>query len=99
MRAILEAMAGPMTEQPEMDAWRRDVRRLVQATIDALPTRYGDVLEWKYIDGLSVREIGSQLDVGPKAAESLLTRARNAFREVILEMADTPDALQPPGID
>ena len=28
-----------------------------------------------------MREIARRLDLGPKAAESLLTRARNAFRE------------------
>ena len=43
--------------------------------------RYGRALEWKYLEGLSVKEIAGRLRVGPKAAESLLTRARNAFRE------------------
>jgi RNA polymerase sigma-70 factor (ECF subfamily) len=53
----------------------------VQATVDTLPDRYSDVLEWKYVDGLSVDEIAAQLNIGVKAAESLLTRAREAFRE------------------
>jgi DNA-directed RNA polymerase specialized sigma24 family protein len=39
------------------------------------------VLEWKYIHELSVQEIAERLGVGYKAAESLLTRARAAFRE------------------
>ena len=93
IRAILEAVAAPVEEQPEMQAWRSDIRRLVQATMDALPERYGDVLEWKYIDGLPVADIAARLDIGAKAAESLLTRARGAFREAILAMADAPDAL------
>ena len=46
-----------------------------------MPKHYGDILEWKYVDGLSVADIAARLGVGPKAAESLLTRARNAFRE------------------
>jgi DNA-directed RNA polymerase specialized sigma24 family protein len=49
--------------------------------LDQLPTRYGDALEWKYGEGLSVKEIATRLGVGPKAAESLLTRARQAFRD------------------
>jgi RNA polymerase sigma-70 factor (ECF subfamily) len=53
----------------------------VQATLDHLPGRYGQVLEWKYIQGLSVDEIATRLGVGYKAAESLLTRARGAFRD------------------
>jgi DNA-directed RNA polymerase specialized sigma24 family protein len=31
--------------------------------------------------GLSVEEIAERLGLGPKAAESLLSRARQAFRE------------------
>jgi RNA polymerase sigma-70 factor (ECF subfamily) len=61
-----------------------------------LPQRYGDVLEWKYIDGLEVAEIARRLEVGPKAAESVLGRARAAFRDALLELAAVPDALQPP---
>lgn len=97
LRAILEALTAPAAEQPEVGAWQRDVRRLVQATVDTLPERYGEVLEWKYVDGLSVKEIAAQLDLGAKAAESLLTRARSAFREAIVALAEAPDALRPPG--
>ncbi len=50
-------------------------------TLDYLPRRYGDALEWKYIEGISVAEIGARLKIAPKAAESLLTRARSAFRD------------------
>jgi RNA polymerase sigma-70 factor, ECF subfamily len=60
---------------------RRETARLVQLVLDRLPRRYGDALEWKYIEGLSVSEIASRLDVGTKAAESLLSRARAAFRD------------------
>lgn len=96
VRAILEALSAPVTMQPEMQTWQRDVRRLVQATVDALPARYGDVLEWKYIEGWSVREIAARLELSTKAAESLLTRARAAFRDGIVEIAGDVDALQPP---
>ena len=85
-RAILESLAAPESEQPEAGAWQAQVHRVVVATLDALPGRYGDVLEWKYIDGLSVREIAGRLSLGEKAAESLLTRARTSFREAISGM-------------
>jgi RNA polymerase sigma-70 factor (ECF subfamily) len=96
LRAVLESISAPATERPEVAAWQADVHRLIQATMDALPPRYGDVLEWKYVDGLPVAEIARRLEIGPKAAESLLTRARVAFRGVMLELAATPDGLQPP---
>lgn len=96
VRAILEAFAAPATEQPDLRAWQQDVRRLVQATVDTLPEHYSDILEWKYVDGWSVADIAGHLNIGTKAAESLLTRARSAFREAILALVETPDALHPP---
>jgi RNA polymerase sigma-70 factor (ECF subfamily) len=97
VRAVLEALAAPAADRPEFAAWRRDIARLVEATVDALPDHYAAVLEWKYVDGLPVAEIATRLGIGSKAAESLLTRARLAFREAITAMAATADALQPPG--
>jgi len=77
IRAALESLGGD-----ENLLQRRETARLVQAVLDQLPFRYGDALEWKYIDGLSVAEIAARLGVTPKAAESTLTRARGAFRDV-----------------
>jgi RNA polymerase sigma-70 factor (ECF subfamily) len=67
--------------------------RLIQAALDGLPHHYGDVLEWKYVDGLSVQEIAARLAIGPKAAESCLTRARGAFREAIAAIGGSVDGL------
>lgn len=95
LRALIESIAAPIDLQPENEAWRSELVRLVQATVDALPSHYGDVLEWKYVDGLSVFDIAQRLSVGPKAAESLLTRAREAFREAMMELTDVSDVLKP----
>lgn len=80
-RAVLEAIAALSGEDPEQEYHRSELSRLVHATIDHLPGRYGDALVWKYLEGRSVEEIGARLGLGYKAAESLLTRARQAFRE------------------
>ena len=79
--AMLDAITLLSRDDPETELHRREVSRLVQATLDRLPGPYGDALEWKYIEGLSVEEIGRRLGLGYKAAESLLTRAREAFRK------------------
>jgi len=81
IRAALELLGAPNLEDPVHSARRAEVGRIVQLILDHLPGRYGDVLEWKYVQGMSVNEIAERLHVGPKAAESLLTRARDAFRE------------------
>jgi RNA polymerase sigma-70 factor (ECF subfamily) len=49
--------------------------------MDDLPEQYRLALEWKYIDGLSVRQIAERLALTEKAAESILFRARREFRE------------------
>lgn len=81
LKIALEAAAGAASPSPEAEAGRRELSRLVQLTLDQLPGRYGQALEWKYIQELSVDEIASRLGLGYKATESLLTRARHAFRD------------------
>ena len=65
---------------PEAVLLREEGARLVHMALDGLPERYARALEWKYLDCIPVNEIAWRLGVGPKAAESLLTRARQAFR-------------------
>jgi RNA polymerase sigma-70 factor (ECF subfamily) len=95
--AILESLAAPAADVPEERVWREQLVALIQTTLDALPEHYGDILEWKYVDGLSVNEIGVRLAIGAKAAESLLTRARGAFRERIVTLGDLGE-LTPAGL-
>jgi RNA polymerase sigma-70 factor (ECF subfamily) len=80
VRAALESLAA-VENDIEGDLLRKELSHLVQVTLDYLPTRYGDALEWKYIEGLSVKQIASRLQISVKAAESLLSRARGAFRD------------------
>ena len=79
IRAVLEVLAaGEATAEDE--TLRSEMTRRVHLTLDHLPQHYGQALEWKYFEGLSVAEIATRLDMGTKAAESMLTRARDAFR-------------------
>jgi RNA polymerase sigma-70 factor (ECF subfamily) len=64
---------------------RREQAERVARALVALPERYEAVLRAKYLDGQSVAEIAAASGDSPKAIESLLTRARQAFREVYLE--------------
>jgi RNA polymerase sigma-70 factor (ECF subfamily) len=63
--------------------------------LDSLPDQYCEVLEWKYIDGCSVEEIGELLGTGQIAAQSMLARARAAFRESLQNVfgSDAHDVL------
>jgi RNA polymerase sigma-70 factor (ECF subfamily) len=80
-RVILDAIAALSDDDPEREYERRELSRLVHVALDHLPGKYKEALVCKYLEGASVEEIGRRLDLGYKAAESLLTRARQAFRE------------------
>ena len=81
VRAALESLPATLPGGPEQVLETKERSRLVQVVLDRLPARYGNALEWKYVDELSVAEIAARLGLSLKAAESLLTRAREAFRE------------------
>jgi RNA polymerase sigma-70 factor (ECF subfamily) len=80
LRAALESI-GAAAEAPDAGLARADTSRIVQLVLDHLPPRYSRALEWKYLEELSVDDIAARMQCTPKAAESLLTRAREAFRD------------------
>ena len=86
VRAALESL-DRATDGPADLAFRRELSRLVQVALDHLPLRYGRVLQWKYLEDQSVRDIAARLGVSSKAAESTLTRARRAFRDSFPELS------------
>jgi RNA polymerase sigma-70 factor (ECF subfamily) len=87
VEAALSSTSEARRWDPELSLQRSELAERVHAALDELPSPYGSVLEWKYIDGLSARDIATRLALSVKAAESLLTRARVAFRE---RFADRP---------
>lgn len=83
LRSALESIEAPAADEPQHGYVSSETRRIVQSVLDRLPARYGEALEWKYIEGHSVEEIGELLGVGRTAAQSILARARTAFREAL----------------
>lgn len=81
VRGALESLAAEERETPDRQHARSELARLVQVALDSLPTHYANALEWKYVDGYSVEEIAVMLKQGPVATQSILARARQAFRE------------------
>jgi RNA polymerase sigma-70 factor (ECF subfamily) len=53
----------------------------IASALSTLPEHYESVLRAKYLDQLAVAEIAAERTETPKAIESLLTRARAAFRD------------------
>jgi RNA polymerase sigma-70 factor, ECF subfamily len=87
MQRAVESIAAPTDEEPMQVYTAGETRRLIQFVIDRMPPHYADVLEWKYVDSESVVRIGERLGIGQAAAQSLLARARSAFREALVSLA------------
>lgn len=68
----------------------RESSELVHETLDTIPPHYARALELKYLERLPVKEIAARLALGPKAVESILTRARGAFRRCWQEKLNAP---------
>ncbi len=69
------------SQRQEVVERREEVRQI----LDSLPDQARIVLEWKYIDKVSVREISDRMGISEKAVESILFRGRREFRERILK--------------
>ncbi len=93
VQAALESLSIDPGD-PESSRKNDEIARFVRVTLEYLPARYATALELKYIRGCSVDEIGAHLNISSKAAESVLSRARLAFREGFRSLWDfEPDFL------
>ncbi len=70
-------------------------REAVLSTLHSLPRRYAEVLEAKYGEGLSVEEIALESGTTLVAVQSLLARAREAFKAKWLALNE-PQGEPPP---
>lgn len=82
IQAAVDSIEAPGLETPERHYQRVEAVRLIQVALDRLPAKYGNVLEWKYVEGHSIKEIAARLNIGAEAAQSLLARAKRAFADV-----------------
>ena len=86
VQAAVDSFQAPLEDNPERHYERVEAMRLIQVALDKLPAKYGNVLEWKYVEGHSVKEISAKLNIGTEATQSLLARAKRAFADVYSSM-------------
>lgn len=72
---------------PEFMMEKKKIEKKFFSTYRKLTGQYQDVLSYRYELSMSVKEIAERMDLSFKATESLLYRARLAFREVYEERA------------
>lgn len=88
VQAAVDSFRAPEQMSPDRHYRRVELLRLIQVALDKLPAHYGDVLEWKYIEGHSIKEISARLGIGPEATQSLLARAKKAFADVYTSLTE-----------
>jgi RNA polymerase sigma-70 factor, ECF subfamily len=77
---------------PEQQAWRAEVRVLLESAIEAIPASYRAVFVLREIEGLSTSETAQCLDVGEDVVKTRLHRARGYLRAELLERAGLASA-------
>ena len=75
---VLDGLPGG--GDPADAAADRDGQEALLRALSDLPERYRELLRWKYLDGLSVKEIAARKRATEKAIEGMLGRAREALR-------------------
>lgn len=63
-----------------------EIADILERVFDYLPHEYALIIRLKYIDGLTVKKIASQLAMNFKAAESMLFRARREFSKLYSDL-------------
>ncbi len=91
VQAAGDSFQAPVEESPERQYRRTESLRLIQVALDRLPAKYGDVLEWKYVEEWSIKEIAARLGISAEATQSLLARAKRAFADVYSSMVYSID--------
>jgi len=82
LRSVVESLETSSDHEPEAETRRTELIGLIQFALDQLPEHYATALELKYIEGFNSQEIARKLQTTDEATQSLLARARRAFREV-----------------
>jgi len=98
---LSSAGAGPLPQEdamahdppdpahgPESAALLQEMRRLVEARIDALPAQFRIVFMLRAVEELDVDEVAQLLQVPPATVRTRFFRARSALREALARDVD-----------
>jgi RNA polymerase sigma-70 factor (ECF subfamily) len=74
-----------MTDDPERSAAQREIQKILEASIDALPEPFRLVFVMRDVEEMSVEETASYLGIRPETVKTRLHRARRLLRESLDE--------------
>jgi RNA polymerase sigma-70 factor (ECF subfamily) len=73
------------SENPEQQAFTRELRELLEWAIDTLPDGTREVFVLREVEGVSTADVAECLGVTPDVVKSRLSRGRAALRRILLE--------------
>lgn len=76
---LVNSFGGDGTVEESELAEERELEEAVNLALNSLSQRYRAALILRYLDDLSVSEVGEAMELSYKATESVLSRARVAF--------------------
>jgi RNA polymerase sigma-70 factor (ECF subfamily) len=88
LEALQEIPAIDMGQGPETSAARSEMRRLLEAQIDALPDIYRTVFVLRAVEELSVDETAAILGIPASTVRTRFFRARSLLRESLAQKID-----------
>src|ERR1051325_1325302 len=83
-----QVMDSDMDKAPQASMERTEMRRLLEAQIDALPEAYRAVFVLRAVEELSVEETAAVLELAPATVRTRLFRARSLLREALGQKID-----------
>ena len=86
--ALEQVMDTDIDKAPQASMERSEMRRLLEAQIDALPEAYRAVFVLRAVEELSVEETAAVLELAPATVRTRLFRARSLLREAIAQKID-----------
>lgn len=71
----------PAAQQPDQQAWRTEMRHLIEAQINALPDIYRAVFMLRGVEGMSSAEVATVLDIPEATVRVRYMRARRLLQD------------------
>jgi RNA polymerase sigma-70 factor (ECF subfamily) len=85
---VEQVMETDSDNAPDMRAARGEMRRLLEAQIDALPETYRTVFMLRAVEELSAEETAAVLEIPAATVRTRLFRARSLLREALAQKID-----------
>jgi RNA polymerase sigma-70 factor (ECF subfamily) len=85
---VEQVMETDSDNAPDMRAARAEVRRLLEAQIDALPDAYRTVFMLRAVEELSAEETAAVLEIPAATVRTRFFRARSLLREALAQKID-----------